>query len=116
MLSGLDMVQRLRDLLDNLLPKGVHQIAKYGVEHAEYERQYRKLVKQETLKAQADGIPATLIRDIVRGTDCVADARFESDKADALYKAAQESVNINKLTAKILQEQMKQEWGNNSNG
>lgn len=109
--SGLDLVRRLFNILDDLLPRGVHQIAKYGVEYAKRENEYRILVKQETLKAQTAGTPATLIRDIVRGTDCVANAKFERDKADALYKAAQESVNINKLTAKILEEQIKREWG-----
>lgn len=113
MRSGLDLIRRLFDLLDNLLPRGVHQIAKYGVEYAKREKEYRVLVKQETLKAQTAGTPATLIRDIVRGSENVANAKFERDKADALYKAAQESVNINKLTAKILEEQIKREWGKN---
>lgn len=111
--SGLDLMRRLFDLLDNMLPNGVHQIAKYGVEYAKREKEYRVLVKQETLKAQTTGTPATLIRDIVRGSENVANAKLERDKADALYKAAQESVNINKLTAKILEEQIKREWGKN---
>ena len=112
-MSGLNLMRRLFDLLDNLLPKGVRQIAEYGIKYAGKESEYRKLVKQETLIAQANGTPATLIRDIVRGSDSVANAKLERDKADALYKAAQESVNINKLTAKILEKQIEREWGNN---
>lgn len=111
-MSGIDLINDLNALLD-AMPAGIHQIAKWGDEYANAEKQYRMLVRQEILKAQSEGIPATLIKDLVRGIEEVADAKFKRDRAEAFYKAAQESVNVNKLKARLYDNQINREWGNN---
>lgn len=110
-MSGIDLINDLNALLD-AMPAGIHQIAKWGDEYANAEKQYRMLVRQEILKAQTEGTPATLVKDLVRGIEEVADAKFKRDRAEAFYKAAQESVNVNKLKARLYDNQINREWGN----
>ena len=107
----MNLITDLQALLD-AMPTGIRNIAKWGDEYANAEREYRTLVRQEILKEQSKGTPATLIKDLVRGADSVADAKFRRDRAEAFYKAAQESVNVNKLKARLYDNQINREWGN----
>lgn len=111
MSSGLDLVNDLQAILE-AMPSGIHAIATWGDKYATAEKRYRVLVRQEILKAQEAGLPVTIIKDLVRGIEEVAEAKRERDRAEAFYKAAQESVNVNKLKARLYDNQIDREWGN----
>jgi hypothetical protein len=93
------------------LDVAVRNLRKTGSAFAEAERCYKILLRQEVLKLRDEGTAVTLIPLIVYGIQEVADARSRRDTAQAVYEANKESINATKLVIKILQEQLKQEWG-----
>lgn len=114
-MDGYELVNELNDLCNKLTISG-RQMAKYGRELAEAERDYKILLRQEALKLRTnENMPVTLINQIVYGIPEVADKRFKRDVAEAMYKTAQESINTLKLKIRILDAQVSREWSNAKN-
>ena len=57
-------------------------------------------------------MPVTLIQQVVYGIPEVAEKRFKRDVAEAMRNTAQENINVQKLQIRILEEQIKRDWGN----
>lgn len=91
------------------LSNGIKLIGKYGREYCAAERDYVVAKAQETLRLRSEGMPATLITDVVKGK--VAKELFKRDTADMMYKTAIENVNALKLQIRVLQAQIDREWG-----
>lgn len=114
-MDGYELVNELNDLCNKLTISG-RQMAKYGRELAEAERDYKILLRQEALKLRTnENMPVTLINQIVYGIPEVAEKRFKRDVAEVMYKTAQESINTLKLKIRILDAQISREWGNAKN-
>ena len=90
-------------------------LRKTGAEYAEAERDYKILLRQETLKLRDSGLAVGLIDKTVYDVPSVADARFKRDCARAIYEANQESINTTKITIRVLMNQYDKEWGSASN-
>ena len=90
-------------------------LRKTGAEYAEAERDYKILLRQETLKLRDSGMAVGLIDKTVYGVPSVAEARFKRDCARAIYEANQESINTTKITIRVLMNQYDKEWSNASN-
>lgn len=100
-------LQMLTDRLNN----SVKQLAKYGQELAECERDYKITLRQEALKLrQEKNMAVTLINQIIYGIPEVADKRFKRDVADTMYNVALENINSLKLQMRILENQLSREW------
>ena len=94
------------------LNTSIKMLRKTGTEYAEAERDYRIILRQESLKLKDDGMAVTLIDKVVYGIKAVADARFKRDVAEATWRANQESINVLKLQIKVTDSQIAREWGN----
>ena len=77
------------------------QIFKLAKEKAEAERVYRTALSQEIMKLRAEGVQATLIPDLARGT--VADLKFERDYATEMHRAAIASMESLRVEINALQ-------------
>ena len=107
---GDDLITEVQGLYLKL-DTSIRMLRKTGTEFAEAERDYRILLRQESLKLKDGGMAVTLIDKTVYGVKSVADARFKRDVAEAVYKANQESINVLKLQIRILDNQIAREWG-----
>lgn len=108
----MELENQVNDLC-NKLTQSIKILAKYGKELAEAERDYKITLRQEALKLRTEkDMPVTLIQQVVYGIPEVAEKRFKRDVAEAMRNTAQENINVQKLQIKILEEQIKREWGN----
>lgn len=99
------------------LDQSIEMLQKNGVKLAEAERDYKIRLRQEALKLRADeGMPVTLINQIVYGIPDVAKLRFDRDVAEAIYNTNQEFINTTKLQIRILESQLSREWGHSGKG
>lgn len=93
------------------LDVAVRQLRKTGTAYAEAERDYKILLRTEVLKLRDEGTAVGLIDKICYGIPSVAEKRFLRDCAESVYKANMESINAIKLQMRIIEEQIKMEWG-----
>lgn len=96
----------------NHLDYALKEVGGRGRAYAEAEAKYRQALATRILELREDGLPVTITPDVARGTKEIALLKFERDCAESLYKAAMESINVNKLRIKILEAQMSREWNN----
>ena len=96
--------------INELLTKALEQYKQRGREYAKAQRDYRVLLRQEILKLRVEGVPVTIISDLARGEDKVAEAKQNEVIQESLYKSCQEAINTYKLQIRILQEQINKEY------
>ncbi len=108
----MDLIQDLQQKQKEL-DISIKQLRNTGTEYANAERTYKMTLRTEALKLRADkGMPVTLIDKTVYGIPSVADARFNRDVKEAVYRANQEAINSTKLQIRIIDSQISREWGN----
>ena len=93
----------------------VKQLRRTGTDKAETERKYKELLSQEVLRLRDEGMPVTIIKEVVYGLKAVAAARFDRDVALTIYEANQEAINAIKLNLRIVNEQIQREWNSGNN-
>ena len=98
-------INELSALLSEL-SKVTADIDNRGVELASAEYRYRVEFSKALLQGRAEGYPATLLLDVCRGLDTVANARFQRDVAQAGYDATRERINAIMLNIRILDGQL----------
>ena len=81
-----------------------------GCQFAHNESEYRKAVRIETLKERMEGTPVTVISDLVRGIEYVAQLNDERKCAEAIYKSSQEKINVLKLRLRIVEGDIERAW------
>lgn len=106
----MDLLQEL-EMVNDQLSEAIKIMARYGREKAEAEKNYKIALRQEALKLRSGEMAVTLIDKVVYGVPEVADKRFKRDVADAMYETAKENINVLKLKRKILETQLKLEYG-----
>ena len=94
------------------LDYALKEVGGRGAVFAEAESNYRQALALRILELREEGLPVTITPDVARGTEEIALLKKKRDCAEALYKAAAESINVNKLRIKILEAQMQREWNN----
>lgn len=107
-MDGLKAINEINEL-NNKLINAKKQMRSWGIDLAEKQRTYKVKLMQEVLKLKNEGMPATLINQVIYGI--VADERFERDKAEVMYKSSIENVNIIKLQLRLLDNQIQREYG-----
>jgi hypothetical protein len=106
----MDLYNELLGMIEEL-NVSIKQLRTNGTKLAEAEKDYKITLRTEALKLKADGLPVTLINQVIYGVQEVADKRFARDVAEAIYNANQEHINATKLKMRILESQLDREWG-----
>lgn len=108
----MDLFNEIQELTKKL-DGSIKQLAKYGKELAEAERDYKITLRQEALKLRAEkNMPVTLIQQVVYGAPEVANKRFRRDVAESMRDTSREYINTLKLQIRTLSEQLSREWNN----
>lgn len=104
-----DLLNELQDR-SRVLDQALAAFGKRGRAYAEAERQYRVGLNKKIVEERNKGTPVTIISDICRGNEVIAELKFQRDVAETAYKAAMEAINVYKLNIKVLEEQIQREW------
>lgn len=92
------------------LDECIKQLRQTGTAYAEAERNYKVLLRQECLKLRDEGMAIGMIDKTCYGIPSVAEARFQRDVAEAVYKANMEAINSIKLQMRLIEAQIQREW------
>ena len=88
------------------LTKAIKILKQRGKEKAESERNYRVELQKEILRQRDAGTPVTIISDICRGKEEIADLKMKRDIAESLYESAMQKIYQTKLEIDIIQRQI----------
>lgn len=100
------------DIIDKLntcvlaLQNGNNQLKTLAIKKAQTERDYKVKQAQEILKLKAEGYPATLIKDLVKGNEEVAKLRLERDIAESSYFTCIGAIDNLKIEIETLRSQL----------
>jgi hypothetical protein len=72
-------------------------------ERAETEKAYKIALRQEILRLKEEKLPATLILDLAKGCDHVAELRFKRDIAKTMYDSGRDSMKATEIEGSLLQ-------------
>lgn len=108
-MSGQDLFCELKERVAGL-DTALNSIEERGRDYAKSEYAYRVALAKQILIERDKRIPVTIIYDICRGDPVIADLKFKRDVAEAVYKAAIEACNVQKLQIKVLENQINREW------
>lgn len=76
---------------------------------AENERDYRKALALEVASLKRSGMPVTVVPDLARGAEDIADLRCARDCSEAVYKASCEAINVLKLKLRTVNDEISRE-------
>lgn len=110
-LNNLGLVGEIQQKMAEL-DTSLKSLRRTGTAYAEAERNYRVALRQKALVLKDEGMAIGMITLTVYGVPEIAELRFRRDTAEAVYKANQEAINVIKLELRIIEEQLKREWGN----
>lgn len=95
-----------------LLNRSVAELKERGIAKAHADADYRALKAKAILEAKADGMPATLAKDIIYAREDVQKALLQRDITETLYESCGEGINALKLQIRVNESQLAREWGN----
>ena len=93
-----------------LLDKAVTSFGKRGRAAAQSDVDYRIGFAKKILELRAEGVAATLIRDLALGSDEVAPLLLDRQIKESERDSAKEAINAYKLQIKVLEDQIEREW------
>jgi len=100
--------RQLRSKLDAL----IDEYRRCGTEHAKRDREYYALKAAKTLELKEQGMPATVITQIIKGVEPVAVAREKMLVSETMARAALEAILSTKLQIKLVESQLQREYSN----
>ena len=99
--------------IEKQLNQALSTLRQNGLAYCEAERQYQMQKSKEIMRLKSEGYPITLIPQIVKGLENVADLDFERNRLEVIYKANQEAINIKKLELRVKEGEIEREYGKN---
>ena len=108
-MSGQDLMNALQNSI-NLLNVAQREFGGRGRAWAAAERDYRIALSKKMLIERDNGMPVSILSDVCRGSEEVAELKFKRDCAKVNYESVQEAVNVYKLQIKVLENQIEREW------
>jgi hypothetical protein len=101
----IELSQIIREMREtnNRLNGAIKEVYKQANLKSQTERDYKIALRHEILKLKSEGYPATLIQDLAKGAEKVAELRFKRDEAKTLYDTARDSMNSLRVEASVLQ-------------
>lgn len=100
------LIMNQLDSCGRALTQGNTNLKTLGLNKAQTEKTYRIKKAQEILKLKADKYPVTLIMELVKGDEGVAQLRLERDIAQSAYFVALDSINNLRLEIEILRSKL----------
>lgn len=110
----MDLYQELQQKLKEL-ETSIKMLRHTGIAYAEAEKNYKILLRTECLKLRDDGMAIGMIDKTCYGIPSVAEARFQRDVKEAVYRANLESIASIKLQLRLIENQLQREWGQEGN-
>lgn len=108
--DGLDLQTELMVALDEAEAR-INEMASLGEAKAEAERAYRVAKRKRLLMERQQGTPVSIIADIVKGYEDIAQLALERDCAEAVYEANREAIMFAKHKSAALREIIAREYG-----
>lgn len=105
----MDLLEQINKVCSEL-DMAVKSLRKTSQDYAEAYTNYRMELAKELMKLKDEGYAITLAGDIARGKREIAMLKLKEITSEAVYKANLESINVNKLRAKLLDNQLSREW------
>ena len=105
-------MQELQIELNNLrsdLNKAIKIIKERGKSKAIAERDYRVELAKEILRLRLEGMPVTIISDLCRGNEKIAELKMNRDIAETLYESNLQFIYSTKLNIDIVMKQIEAE-------
>lgn len=99
--------------IDRQLNEALSTFRQNGIKYCEAEREYQMAKSKEIMRLKSEGYPITLIPQIVKGLESVAELDFKRNAAEVVYKANQEAINIKKLQLRVKEGEIDREYGKN---
>lgn len=109
MTDGQSLVTSLHES-QKMLRSALSEFHKRSRAYSESRKSYQIALAKQILLLRSEKYPATIIPDLARGNEEVAELRFERDIAEGLMKSAQEAINVYKLEVRLLESQIDREW------
>lgn len=106
-----DLYAERMQLFDRLMDE-LQALRNSGSQCAENEAEYRKALRIAILEERSKGTPVTVISDLCRGREDIAELKQRRDCSEALYKASKEAINVYKLKIRTVDEDIKRTWSN----
>lgn len=110
----LELHQRIDELTGQLQDE-LATLKSSGCQLAENEAEYRMRLRIAILEERDNGTPVTIISDVCRGREDIAELKRLRDCSEAIYKASQEAVNVLKLRIRVLNDEIDREWNSGGN-
>lgn len=104
-----DLYAERMQLFDRLMDE-LQALRNSGSQYAENEAEYRKALRIAILNERQKGTPVTIIGDVCRGKEQIAEAKRRRDCSEAIYKASQEAINVIKLRIRMVDAQITRIW------
>lgn len=105
----MDNPQQLMDRLEKCiaaLGRGNTQMKTLGLEKAKTEKEYRIRQAQEILKLRAEGNKVTVIQDLAKGNEEVAELRLRRDVAESAYYTCISAIDNLRLEIDVLRSKL----------
>lgn len=103
-----DLINELNEYRHNL-NRAIDEIKARGKAKAEAEKDYRVELAKKILKLRADGIPVSIIGDLARGDEKIANLKMKRDIEESLYEANMQRIYECKINIDWLQSQIEAE-------
>jgi len=103
-----DLVNELNQYRHNL-NKAIDEIKARGKAKAEAERNYRIELAKKILELRASGTPVSIINDLARGDEKIANLKMKRDIEESLYESNMQRIYECKINIDWLQSQIEAE-------
>ncbi|HJI45516.1 MAG TPA: hypothetical protein OIL77_08905 [Coriobacteriaceae bacterium] len=104
-----DMYAQREELFERLMAE-LDTLRRTGQQYAENEADYRKALRIAILEERSKGTPVTVIGDLCRWREEIAEKKQLRDCAEALYKASSEAIMALKLRIKTVDADIQRTW------
>ena len=85
------------------LNKAIIELHTQGKAMSEAEKDYKVALAHKILQLRTENVPVTIINDLARGDERIAELRFKRDLARSLYETAKEGMRSLRVTASVYQ-------------
>lgn len=103
-----DLINELNGYRQNL-DRAIKDIETKGKAKAKAERDYRVELAKKMLELRAGGTPVSIINDLARGDEKIADLKMQRDIAESLFEANMQRIYECKINIDWLQSQIEAE-------
>lgn len=109
MISGQELYGE-REQIKKLLNNSNMRAYENGMEAAEKTRAYRMILSQKVMELKAEGMQISILKELAKGSEEVANAEFEMNVAEVKYKASNENIMIQKKLLDSIEADINREY------